>query len=390
MFLNQEINFDILKKRAFNLRWASVPEGVIPLTAADPDFPCAPEIAEAIKQYTAERYFSYAPAEGHTFFREAVANFYISKRHVNTTPAYVIAVDSAAYGIQMVCKAFIQSGDEAIVFNPVDFLFKYCVEANKGVAIPFPVPLQPDAGIDFELLEGLITNKTKMICLCNPLNPTGKVFTKAELEKLGNLALKHNIIILSDEIWSDIVFAPNVYTSIASVNEAIQQQTIIVTGYSKSYGLAGLRVGSVIAPNDILFEKLMIASGHQSTVHGCNVLAQVAVSAALNDCDYWLQNFVTHLTNIRNVFVDGLNKIDGIQCPSPQGCYLLFPDITGTGFSASSLQKFLLEEAKVAVVPGLSQWFGERAAGHIRVSFATSETIIQESLYRITKAMIKI
>jgi bifunctional pyridoxal-dependent enzyme with beta-cystathionase and maltose regulon repressor activities len=387
MFTNQEINLDILKKRAFNLRWASVPEGVIPLTAADPDFPCAPEIAEAINRYTSDRYFSYAPAEGHLFFREAVANFHVTKRNLNTKPDYVIAVDSAAYGIQMVCKAFIQNGDEAIVFNPVDFLFKYCVEANKGVAIPFPVPLQPDAGIDFELLEGLITHKTKMICLCNPLNPTGKIFTKAELEQLGNLAVKHQLIILSDEIWSDIVFAPNVYTSIASVNEVIQQQTIIVTGYSKSYGLAGLRVGAVIAPNDILFEKLMIASGHQSTVHGCNVLAQVAVTSALNECEYWLQNFVAHLTNMRNICVEGLNKINGIYCPSPQGCYLVFPDITATGFTASELQTILLEKAKVAVVPGLSQWFGERAAGHIRISFATSDEIIQESLYRITKAM---
>ena len=390
MFSNQEINLDILKKRAFNLRWASVPEGVIPLTAADPDFPCAPEIAEAIKRYTSERYFSYAPAEGHSFFREAVSNFHINNRNINTKPDYVIAVDSAAYGIQMVCKAFIKNGDEAIVFNPVDFLFKYCVEANQGIAIPFAVPLQPDAGIDFEVLEELITDKTKMICLCNPLNPTGKVFTKAELEQLGNLAIKHQLIILSDEIWSDIVFEPNVYTSIASINDTIQQQTIIVTGYSKSYGLAGLRVGSVIAPNDILFEKLIVASLHQSTVHGCNVLAQVAVTAALNECGYWLKDFVAHLSTMRDLCVEGLNKIEGIQCLAPQGCYLVFPDITGTELSAAELQSFLLKEAKVAVVPGLSQWFGERAAGHIRISFATSEEIIKESLYRITKAMNKL
>ena len=111
------------------------------------------------------------------------------------------------------------------------------------------------------------------------------------------------------------------------------------------------------------------------------------IDSALNECEYWLQNFVAHLTNMRNICVEGLNKINGIYCPSPQGCYLVFPDITATGFTASELQIILLEKAKVAVVPGLSQWFGERAAGHIRISFATSDEIIQESLYRITKAM---
>lgn len=103
MFTNQEIRLELLKQRAFNLRWAAVPEGVIPFTAADPDFPCAPQIAEAINKYASERYFSYAPAEGHTFFRESVARFHTNKRQVTTKPEFVMAVDSAAYGILMTC-----------------------------------------------------------------------------------------------------------------------------------------------------------------------------------------------------------------------------------------------------------------------------------------------
>lgn len=390
MFTHQEIKFDILKQRAFNLRWAAVPEGVIPLTAADPDFPCAPQIAEAINKFTSQRYFSYAPAEGYDFFREAVANFHTISRNVKVTPKNVLALDSAAYGIYMVCKTFLQKGDEAIVFDPVDFLFKYSVEANQGIAVPFAVPIEPNGAFNFENLAALITPKTKMICLCNPLNPTGKVLTKKELTQIGELAVKHNLIILSDEIWSDIVFEPNSYTSIASINEAIFQQTIIVTGYSKSYGLAGLRVGSVIAPNDNIFNLLLLKSEHQSTVHGCNVLAQVAVTAALNECKDWLKDFVLHLTKMRNLCVNGLNKIEGFECLSPQGCYLVFPDITKTGMSAQELQTYLLNDAKVAVVPGLSQWFGQKAAGHIRLSFATSEEIISESLYRISKTINKI
>jgi aspartate/methionine/tyrosine aminotransferase len=383
MFSHQEIQLDLLKKQAFNLRWAAVPEGVIPLTAADPDFPCAPEISEAIQRNAAQRYFSYAPAEGHVFFREAVANFHTIKRQVPTHTDQVIAVDSAAYGIYLVCKALLEPGDEAIVFNPVDFLFKYSVEANDGVAVPFSVPIQADGAIDFEELEELISPKTKLICLCNPLNPTGKVFTRFELERLGQLALKYRLVILSDEIWSDIVFAPNKYISIASLDENLRQQCIIVTGYSKSFGLAGLRVGSVIAPNKTLFNQLLAASNHLSTVHGCNVLGQVAVATALNDCSYWLEGFLSHLTRIRNICVDGLNDIPGFHCFVPQGCYLAFPNITGTGKDAQTLQSLLLEKGKVAVVPGLSQWFGERAKGHLRISFATSEELIKEGLSRI-------
>lgn len=387
MFTNQDVNLTILQKRAFNLRWASVPEGVIPLTAADPDFPCAPQIGEAISKYAKERYFSYAPSEGFGYFREAVANFHTLKRNVITNPNLVLAVDSAAYGIYMVCKTFLKPNDEAIVFNPVDFLFKYSVEAMQGKAIPFAVPLNPNESLNTAEFEKLITPQTKLICLCNPINPTGRVLTKEELTIIGNIAVKHNIIILSDEIWSDIVFEPNTYTSIASINESIAQQTIIVTGYSKSYGLAGLRVGSVIAPNQTLFDLLLLKSEHLSTVHGCNVLAQVAVTTALNECQDWLSNFVLHLTKMRDLCVTELNKINGIECLVPQGCYLVFPDISKTGMDAQTLQTMLLEKAKVAVVPGLGKWFGERAQGHIRLSFATSEDILREGLIRISKAL---
>jgi len=387
MFTNQDVNLAILQKRAFNLRWAAVPEGVIPLTAADPDFPCAPQIGEAISKYAKERYFSYAPSEGFDYFREAVANFHTLKRNVITNPDLVLAVDSAAYGIYMVCKTFLKPNEEAIVFNPVDFLFKYSVEAMQGKAIPFAVPLNPNESLNTAEFEKLITPKTKLICLCNPINPTGRVLNKEELTIIGNIAVKHNIIILSDEIWSDIVFEPNTYTSIASINEIIAQQTIIVTGYSKSYGLAGLRVGSVIAPNQTLFNLLLLKSEHLSTVHGCNVLAQVAVTTALNDCQDWLSSFVTHLTKMRDLCVTELNKINGIECLVPQGCYLVFPDISNTHMDAQTLQQVLLEKAKVAVVPGLGKWFGERAQGHIRLSFATSESILKEGLFRISKAL---
>lgn len=382
MFSNESVDLSILKQTAFNLRWASVAEGVIPLTAADPDFPVANPIQEAICKFTKDGYFSYGDPLGYGPLKEALANRYEKHKNVTLNPSFVLPVESAAYGIYLICKSFLNKHDEAIIFDPVDFLFRHSIEAVGASAITFPIPVNT-AKVDFSKIEELVSPKTRMICLCNPLNPTGKVFTREELEELGRIAVKHNLLILSDEIWSDIIFKPAVFTSIASLDESIMRQTILVTGFSKSYGLAGLRTGAVMATNAQHFEKLVEHSRHQSTIHGANILGQVAATAALNECDDWLNNFLGHLQSMRDLTVNELNKLPGITCEMPEGCYLAFADIRQTGLDSSAMHEKLLKEAKVAVVPGLEQWFGAGAKGYIRLSFATSESILNQAFERI-------
>ena len=382
MFQHNSVNLPILKKRAYNLRWATVPEGVIPLTAADPDFPSAPEIAEAVANFAKDRYYCYAPPDGLPECKESLANFFRTKRNIPTSADLIFPVDSAAFGIYLTCKAFLAPGDEAIIFDPVDFLFRYSIESVGGIAVPLAIPAGT-APVDFEKLEQLITPKTRMICLCNPLNPTGKVFTQEELVQLGDIAIRHKLIILSDEIWSNIVFVPNKYVSIASINKEIRNCTVTISGFSKSYGFAGLRIGMVMASNKEQYTKLLDASLHNSTIHGANVLSQIAATTALNQCGYWLDGFLKHLQAMRDICVDELNSIPGFRCISPDGCYVAFANIEGTGKSGSEIHELLLNEAKVAVVPGLKQWFGNGAEGHIRLSFATSEEILREALSRI-------
>jgi len=384
MFEHNTIDLDILKQRAFNLRWATVPQGVIPLTAADPDFPCAPEIAEAIKSYVSDRYLSYGPPTGLPLFKNAMADWFQTNRKLPADPELMFPVDSAASGIYITCRAFLKPGDETIIFDPVDFLFRYSVEAVGATAIPFGIP-QGTPAVNFEGLERLITPATRMLCVCNPLNPTGKVFTRAELMQFAALAHKHNLIILSDEIWSDIVYAPNTYTSIASLDEDTRKRTVTVTGFSKSYGLAGLRIGTIVAGTKENFDRLMDASLHGSTIHGANTLGQIAAAAALTQCQGWLQQFVAHLTKMRDMCVAGLNSIDGVTCMAPEGCYVAFANITGTGKTSKEIADIFLEEKKVAVVPGLKQWFGDGAEGYIRLSFATSGVILEEALQRLKK-----
>ncbi|MBU3677829.1 MAG: pyridoxal phosphate-dependent aminotransferase, partial [Chitinophagaceae bacterium] len=350
LFSHENIRFDILRERAFNLRWASLAPDIIPLTAADPDFPCSPAIAEAICKYAQDRYFSYTPPEGARFFREAVAQHALEKRQVKTDPNWVLAVNSAAHGIEIVCRTLLKPGDEAIIFNPVDFLFRYNIEACGAKALSWPVSANPSLELDYSLIESQLSPKTKLLCLCNPLNPTGKVFTKQELETLGAWAKSKGLVVLSDEIWSDFVFEQQAYVSIASIDEACRPETYIVTGYSKSYGLAGLRAGTLIAPHQAGFNRIFETSAHASTVHGANIMAQVAAATALNECQTWLKEFVAHIENQRNVAVEKINAMPGMQVYAPQGCYVVFPNIRATGMSSEQLQELLLEKARVAVV----------------------------------------
>jgi aspartate/methionine/tyrosine aminotransferase len=371
------------------MRWAELGKDIIPLTSADLDFPCAPQIVEAIKSYSNVGYFNYGPAEGLPVLKEALSDYMRNYRNVKIEAKNILPVNSAAFGIYNVCKALLYSGDEAIIFDPVDFLFRYAIENVGGVAVPFSIPVGSN-DIDFSALEKLITNRTKLICLCNPLNPTGKVFTKKELFSLASVANKHGLIILSDEIWSDIVYSPNVFTSVASLDEEINNRTIVVTGLSKSYGLAGLRVGAVMTSNNILYQKILEASLHHSTINGVSTISQIAAATAINDCQGWLSQFLQHLSHMRTLCTEAINNIDGFSCIAPEGCYVSFVDIKQTGMSSEELYFYLLQEAKVAVVPGLKKWFGEGAEGYIRISFATSEDILMQAFSNINSAMNKI
>jgi aminotransferase len=386
-FESDKVNLELLRERAYNMRWAEFPEDVIPLTAADPDFQSAPEISEAMISYCKSRYFSYGPTEGLPIFKKSVANYFNEKRMVPANPDWVLPVDSTAFGLFLCCKTILKEKDEAIIFDPVDFLFKYSIEQAGAIPVSFSIP-PGSTTVDFSKLETLITKRTKLICLCNPLNPTGKVFTYDELLQLGSIAVKHNLTILSDEIWSDIVFEPAQFVSIASLSESIRNQTITVTGFSKSYALAGLRIGAIVAHNEERYLKLLDESKYKFTVHGAQVISQLAATVAMEKCGYWLAEFVLHLRKMRDILVEEINAIPNLSCESPDGCYVAFVDIRKTKKTSQEFYELLLREGKVAVVPGLEQWFGKGAEGYIRICFSTSEEILREGISRIKKCII--
>lgn len=383
-FSDEAVRLDLLRQRAFNLRWATVDPDVIPLTAADPDFPIAQCIRDAICGYTQGGVFSYGPPDGLPGFRAAAAEVQRSRRGITScTPEHILPTDSAASAMFVAARFALKPGDEALVFDPVDFLFAASVEAAGGV--PVRTPVDPATGrFDFDALEARITPRTRMLTICNPHNPVGRVLTRAELERLGEIALKHDLWILSDEVWGDIVYPPHQLTSIAALGPELAARTLGVYGFSKTFGLAGLRVGFLAAPSPEVRDQLLEVSKAPTTAYGVSTLSQVAAQAAYEEAWPWAEGFLVHLERMRDLAVARLSAIPGVTARAPEGTYVLFAGIRGLGLGdEADVAKLLLDEGRVAVVPGMARWFGPGAQGHIRLTFCTSEAILTEGLDRI-------
>ncbi len=386
-FTDADVPRELLRARAYNLRWATLPPDVVPLTAADPDFAVAPAIREAMADYVRGGVFSYGPAEGLPAFREACATMRTTRKGHACAADQVLAVDSAAAGMLHVARLALQPGDEAIVFDPVDFLFKSSVEAAGGVVRLLPV--DPSTGaFDFDALERLVTPRTRLLGVCNPLNPLGRVLTADELRRLGEFAVAHDLWILNDEIWSDIVFDGRAFVSLPTLSPAIAARTFTVQGFSKTFGLAGLRVGFVIAPTPAMFDALLEVSLARTTMTGVATVSQVGAIAAYTAGWPWAEAFLAHLQRMRDLAVTELSRVPDLRVTPPEGTYVLFPDVSAWPMDAEALTAGLLERHRVAVVPGAARWFGPGAVGHLRICFSTSEGILREGLARVCEGLV--
>ena len=199
LFDDSNVKLDVLKKRAFNYRWAEVPEGVIPLTAADPDYPVAPEIRAAMMEYVQDGYFSYTPKLGYPEFAASISRALEERKGEKIDPSLILPIDSAARGMYIIAETVLKPGDEMIVFDPVDYLFRESCLAAGGRVILFPARLK-DGHIDLSELESYITPRTRMIGLCNPHNPYGVLYRPEDLEHIMSLCEKHDMYIMNDEI----------------------------------------------------------------------------------------------------------------------------------------------------------------------------------------------
>ena len=389
-FSDNAVPMDLLRRRAFNMRWAQQPADVIPLTAADPDFPACPAVREALARYVNDGVLGYVPAEGLPDFRDAVAEWMRSTRRIECGAGDVFAGDSAASAMAVVARASLRPGDEALIPTPVDFLLHHTITRSGAVAVRVPVSTGTTAAGFIAGLEAAVTPRTRMVWLCNPHNPLGVVYSREWLKEVAEWAIGRGLRILSDEIWSDIVYTPHRHVSVASLSPEIARNTVTIYGFSKNFALAGLRVGCVVTTDPEWMGRIVAASDAQSTVYGVSVLSQVAVIAALRDGREWLAEFIRHLQSQRDYVAERLGRWPRVKVVPPQGTYVIFPCTRELSEDSQLLCDRLREEARVALVPGAERWFGQGAAGHLRICFSTSRGILKEAFDRIEPVVAKI
>jgi aspartate/methionine/tyrosine aminotransferase/2-polyprenyl-6-methoxyphenol hydroxylase-like FAD-dependent oxidoreductase len=389
-FSDNIVRLDLLRERAFNMRWAQQPADVIPLTAADPDFPVCPAIQEQLVRYVRDGVLSYGPPEGLPQFRESIARWMNDTRHMACAAEEIFATDSAASGMAVLARASLAAGDEVLIPDPVDFLLHHTVQRAR--AVPIRVRVEPGTSAEDFIrdMESRLTGRTRMLWLCNPHNPLGVVYSREWQQRVAEWAISRGLRIVSDEIWSDIVYTPHRHVSLASISPEIARNTVTVYGFSKNFALAGLRVGCLICPDPKWRKEIVAASDAESTVYGVSVLSQVSVVAALNDGREWLAQFVQHLQAQRDYVIGRLAKWPGVTVQPPQGTYVVFPNVRSLSDDSETLCQQLLEQARVALVPGAPRWFGPGASGHLRICFATSRRILQEAFDRLEPVVTQI
>lgn len=381
-FTNENIKFDVLHQRAYNMRWAEQDADVIPLTAADHDFPCAPEVVQALQDYIKEGYFTYTPHRGFPSFKKAIAKAMKERKNEDVNPDFVLPIDSAARGMKVIADAVLQPGDEVIVFDPVDFLFRTSMESAGAKVILFPTNLQSDC-VSLEGLEDYITPKTKMLGFCNPHNPMGMLYKKEDLDYLLRLSEKYGFYIMNDEIWSDMIYPECEFTSLLHFGAERNARTLTVYGFSKTFGLAGLRIGCVYTMNQEMYDRVVKASLVDTTIGGIDALSQIAGEAALKYGFPRVDAFRAQIAENRDYALARIEKMPGIKCHKPQATFVLFPDITGTGWDPVDLIDVLKEKYRVALVPGGARFFGPGSEGHIRICLSTSREVLEEGLNRL-------
>lgn len=375
-----EPDFDALRERAFNLRWATVEPGVIPLTAADPDLPVSRAVTEAIASYVARPHLSYGPALGLPALRRAVSEHFAREKSADIAPSRVIATNSAASAIALVARHLIRPGNEVVVQDPVDFLVAESAR-RAGAALRYWRPIAGRFTLDG--LREAVTPQTRLLSVCHPHNPLGTLWSPQESRAIAEFAAERSIALLSDEVWSDVVLDGAPFTSLAGAT----QPAWVVYGLSKGYALAGLRIGAVVAPDAASAEEFARAEGFEHTIEGAATLSQVAAVAALDNGGAWRDDFLAHCARQRDRAIARLGRLRGVRIDrTPAATFVLFADIRGTAVAEDELSARIERHARVRVVPGSPRWFGPGAAGHIRLSLATTERVLDEALTRIERA----
>jgi len=354
---------------------------VIGLGAGEPDFNTPREIIEAAYQSMLDGQTKYTPAGGMASLKEAVIEKFQKDQGLGFKANEIIITNGAKHALYTLFQVLLDQGDEVIIPSPYWVSYPEQVKLAEGVPVFVEGKEENQYKITPEQLEKAVSPRTKAFVLNSPGNPTGMMYTREELEKLGEVCLKHDILIVSDEIYEKLVYGGNRHVSIATISPELKAQTVIINGVSKSHSMTGWRIGYAAGNGEII--KAMTNLASHSTSNPATPSQFAALAAYSGDqraVEEMRQAFEARLNAVFNQLIE----IDGITCIKPQGAFYLFPNVKEaaklTGFqTVDAFAEALLEEARVAVVPGSG--FG--AENNIRLSYATSLKNLEEALKRI-------
>ncbi len=354
---------------------------IIHLQIGEPDFDTPKNISDAGIKAIRKGHTHYAPSGGIPEAREVCAKYLSKTRNINVTAENVIIMPGAKPFLFCALIALINEGDEVIVPNPGYPTYRSIVKFVGATPVPVRLREENDFRFSIDEFRSLITPKTKMVILNSPGNPSGGVLTYDDLVAIHEEAKKHDLWILSDEIYSRLVYDGE-FKSIAHVPGAMER-SIIIDGMSKTYAMTGWRLGYAAMPKELAQYFFTLAINNFSSTA---TFSQYALIEALQGPQTDVKKMVSEFRRRRKVIVEGLNKIDGIKCHNPEGAFYVFPNITGTGLKSQEFADIMLEQAGVACLSGTA--FGEYGEGYIRFSYANSIENIKEALSRIKKTLV--
>ena len=371
--LGTETAFEVLNKaRALERQGKSI----IHLEIGEPDFDTPANVIEAGVDALHHGWTHYGPSAGLPELRQTIADYVSRTRGVKVSPEEVVVVPGGKPIIFFTILALIDEGDEVIFPNPGFPIYESMIHYVGGRAVPIHLREERDFSLDVDELAALITDRTKLIILNSPQNPTGGVMQRRDVEQVAQIIGDRNILVLSDEIYSRLLFEGE-HFSIMSV-PGMQERTILLDGFSKTYAMTGWRMGYGVMRPDLAAQITRLMTNSNSCTAS---FTQMAGIEALRGDQSSVDHMCAEFKQRRDVFVAGLNKIKGFSCRLPKGAFYVFPNTKKTGWKSKPLADALLEQAGVAALSGTA--FGEFGEGYLRFSVANSLENLQQALDRI-------
>jgi len=353
---------------------------IVHLEIGEPDFDTPKNIVDAAMNAIGKGYTHYGPSAGLPEARAAIAEYVARTRGVAVDPLQVVITPGAKPIIFFTVLALLDPGDEVIYPDPGFPIYESMAQYVGAKRVPLPLKEENNFAFDPDQLESLITKKTRLVIINSPHNPTGGVLPKETIARLSELAVKHDFYVLSDEIYSRVIYDGAQNYSPYSY-PGMPERTIILDGHSKTYAMTGWRLGYGVFPKEMAARVAKLQTNSTSCTCSFTQIAGVeALQGPQDSVDAMLKEFKTR----RDLVVDGLNKIKGFRCHRPSGAFYVFPNITGTGKTSKEVENYLMEEAGVAVLAGTS--FGPQGEGFVRLSYANSQANLKKAIERIAGA----